>query len=379
MAETSERFSLKDHLFNRERVAYLAKLFQDADPAFNAAAFRREVMKSLKELELKERIVHIATTLSGHLEDDFAKASNQILAALPEPLDPTRTDDDFGDFIFAALGEYVVRNGMAKQNVSRSLKTLREITKRFSMEDAIRYFIREYPDRTMKELEKWACDKNYHVRRLVSEGTRPSLPWSGKIGLAPQQTLPLLDQLHSDPTRYVTRSVANHLNDLSKTNPSLVVSTLRGWQAEGKQAEDELAWMTRHALRTLVKQGNEEALKLLGFRANPKVQVNRFVLHQTTVRPGEAIAFEVGILADRAEKLIVDYVIDFVKSNGRTAPKVFKLSQLELSKGELRSIKKRHPFRANATTFTLYPGTHKLSLQLNGKVVASKDFEMLDA
>ncbi len=75
-------------------------------------------MKRLTELELKERIVHIAETLEHYLTADFKVAAKQITAALPAPLDPSKSDDDFGDFIFAPLGEFVVRNGMAKNHFS---------------------------------------------------------------------------------------------------------------------------------------------------------------------------------------------------------------------------------------------------------------------
>ncbi|PHS10301.1 MAG: hypothetical protein COA78_11495, partial [Blastopirellula sp.] len=173
-------FSLKDQLFNKNRVAYLADLFHAADTQFDSAGFVRDTMKQLKRLELKERIVHITGVLENYLATNFKDAAKQIAAALPAPLDPTKTDDDFGDFIFAPLGEFVVRNGLEKKHLKLSLKTLKAITQRFSMEDAIRAFINTHPDETLGELEKWSTDKNYHVRRLVSEGTRPLLPWSGR-------------------------------------------------------------------------------------------------------------------------------------------------------------------------------------------------------
>ncbi|MGY8770648.1 MAG: hypothetical protein ACKVH8_19720 [Pirellulales bacterium] len=134
-------FSLKDQLFNKNRVVYLANLFHAADNQFDSAGFVQDTMKQLKNLELKERVVHITCTLEKYLATNFKDAAKQITAALPPPLDPTKTDDDFGHFILAPLGEYVVRNGMAKKDLKLSLKTLKAITQRFSMEDAIRAFI----------------------------------------------------------------------------------------------------------------------------------------------------------------------------------------------------------------------------------------------
>ena len=371
------RFSLKDHLFNRTKVMFLGDLFYQADHGFDTDGFVRDSTKPFKRLELKKRIVHIAETLETYLDPDFRIATKHITSALPPPLDPTKKDDDFGDFIFAPLGEYVARNGLSKRYLKRSLSTLRSLTQRFSMEDPIRRFINAYPDETFVELEKWSNHRNYHVRRLVSEGTRPSLPWSGRLSIDVKRPLPLLEQLHSDPTRYVTRSVANHMNDLAKLDPRIVLATLKQWRKLGKQNSSELEWMSRHSLRTLVKQGNSEALKFLGFRTNPKIEVEHFAVASDQIRPGGALEFSFQIVAGRDEALMIDYVIDFVKSNGKLAPKVHKLKKLQLRKGQTASLRKRHVLRADATTYSLYPGTHAVTLQINGKSFGRKTFELL--
>ena len=370
------RFSLKDQLFNRGRVEYLATLFQDSDSSFDAQGFVRETMKQLTKLELKERIVHIAAVLENHLATDFRTAAKQIEQALPPPLDPTKTDDDFGDFIFAPLGEFVVRNGLEKKHLKLSLRTLKAITQRFSMEDAIRSFINEHTDATLRELEKWSTDKNYHVRRLVSEGTRPKLPWSKRLTIDVTVPLPLLDSLHADPTRYVTRSVSNHLNDIAKSHPDLVIQSLKRWRDLAEQRNGELKWMNRHACRTLVKQADPDALKFLGFRTNPKIEVSEFTIANPVVSRGQAIELEFEVQAMRDEELMIDYVIDFVKANGSHSPKVHKLKQIRINKGQRQRVKKRHPLPANATTFTLYPGTHHVTLQINGKPYGTQSFEL---
>lgn len=374
--KSSTGFSLKDHLFNRQRIEYLASLFSAVDPSFNTVGFVNDALQGFKALELKQRIAKIATTLEQYLDQDFRKAAKQIVAALPPPLDPTLSDDDFGDFIFAPLGEYVVRCGSQPDHLRLSLQTLKQLTMRFSMEDAIRFFIKAAPEQTLKELHKWTNDKNYHVRRLVSEGTRPLLPWSGRLSLPTEITIGLLDVLHADPTRYVIRSVANHLNDIAKSEPKLVLDTLRRWQSLGKQRDDELRWMIRHALRTLVKRGDARAMQLLGFHPRPVIDVSQFALTQQKTRPGEAIEFSFAITARRRELLVIDYVIDFVKANGKRAPKVFKIKQVEMESGQQLHLKKRHPFRANATTYSLYPGTHHLTLQVNGQAFGRLTFEM---
>ncbi|GAA5506353.1 DNA alkylation repair protein [Novipirellula caenicola] len=369
-------FSLKDQLFNQDRVSYLASCFETADARFDATGFVAETMKDLKKLELKERIVHIASTLERYLASDYKVAAKQIAAALPPPLDPTKRDDDFGDFIFAPLGEYVVRNGLEKRHLKLSLRTIKAITQRFSMEDAIRAFINTHPTETLSTLEKWSTDRNYHVRRLVSEGTRPRLPWSGRLSIDTTTAIPLLNTLHADPTRYVTRSVSNHLNDIAKTHPDLVLETLKQWQQIGQQDASELQWMCKHALRTLVKQGDRKALALLGFSPNPKITVTDFAIHTPQVRPGDAIEFTFEITGRKNESLLIDYVIDFVKANGSTSPKVHKIKQLQIKKGETISLKKRHVLRDAATTYSLYPGIHYVTLQINGQSFGTQSFDL---
>lgn len=374
--ENLPKFSLKDHLFNRQRVQYLASRFVAADSGFDAERFVRDVVAQFPDLELKQRIAHIASILEVHLAADFRVAAQQIIAALPPPLDPRRTDDDFGDFIFAPLGQFVVRHGLSEQHLKLSLRTLKQLTMRFSMEDSLRYFINEYPDQTFEELRRWSTDKNYHVRRLVSEATRPRLPWSGRLVTDIHRPLEFLNTLHADPTRYVTRSIANHLNDIAKADSAVVIKTLKTWHQLARQRPAELQWMTNHALRTLVKQGDALALELLGFRKQPGILVSPIELSTTCVAPGDAISFQFEVTAERDERLLIDYVIDFMKANGKPAEKVFKLKQFELAKGRTQTIAKRHPFRAGASTFTLYPGTHHLTLQINGRRYSSATFEM---
>ncbi len=372
------RFSLKDHLFNREKTEYLGELFAANDSEFSKKAFVSSVMKKLPALELKQRIVLIAEVLESHLPDHFPAAVERMMGSLPPPLDESKTDDDFGDFIFAPLGEFVVRNGLKLEHLDLSLQAIREITKRFSMEDSIRAFLREFPNQTLGELTKWTQDPNYHVRRLVSESTRPLLPWSGRIDLPVEVSIDLLDRLHADKTRYVTRSVANHLNDIAKSNPVLVVKTLEKWRDLSRQSAKELEWMTRHSLRTLIKKGEPGALKLLGFRSEPKISVGKLRLTQKRLVPGDTLEFSFDITAERDESLVIDYAIDFVKAAGKRSSKVFKAAKIDLKKGQTTKIRKRHKLLANATTFRLYGGEHFLSVQINGQVVAKIAFELIE-
>lgn len=371
MAE--ERFSLKDHLFNAEKIAFLGGLLESGIDGFERDRFESEVMAEMLDLELKERISLIANVLVDHLDRDFEDAAAQIQASLPPPLDPTLGDNDFGDFIIAPLGKFVEDRGLDHYDISMDL--LKELTKRFSMEGPVRAFINTEPERTLELFHSWVADDHYHVRRLVSESTRPRLPWASRIDLDIRAPLPLLDSLHSDPTRYVTRSVANHLNDLSKIDPGLVIETLDRWQAERRQDSRELEWIKRHSLRTLIKKGEPAAMELLGYSPEPKVSA---AVAEITpiVRPGESLRLVVELSAEEDEELIVDYTIGFVKKDGTTKPRAFKLKELTLEAGKTAKLSKRHPLRANATTYTLYPGTHEVTITANGTPVAAAEFEL---
>lgn len=358
-------FSLKDQLFNRDKLKYLAGLFQAVDPGFDADGFARRVDADFPALELKQRITRIAEELENLLPGDYAAALDLLLQALPPPLDPSRSDDDFGDFIFAPLSEFVARNGIDRPDLS--LPALCQITQRFSAEYAIRPFLNAHPDATLAALHDWTGHPNYHVRRLVSEGTRPKLPWGIGIDLSADAPLPLLDALHADPTRFVTRSVANHLNDISKRDPDLAMDTLRRWADAGRQEPSELAWMTRHALRGLVRQGHPDALALLGFDPDPPVSVGPILCEPTTVQIGGAMTFAVTLTARAPARLMVDYVLDLQGAGDRTRRKVFKLKQLDLARDAQVTLRKTHKFPKNATTITYHPGAQTLSLQVNGK------------
>lgn len=368
----AQGFSLKDQLFNAEKVSFLSKLFADAEPAFNAPAFRTQVMSRLPELELKERMAWIAECLQQALPGDLPTVAPVILRSLPAPLDASRSDDDFGDFIFAPLGEWVAAIGL--DHVGLSLDVLEELTQRFSMEWAIRPFLKHAPDWVLGRMQDWCAHDSYHVRRLVSEGTRPRLPWGQAVGLDLTDALPLLDRLHGDPTRYVTRSVANHLNDITKKDPGLVLGRLDKWRTEARQTTAELDWMTSHALRGLVKAGHPEAMKMLGF--NPDTDVAVTIDLKSKARIGGALEFSVGLCGEGEQLVLVDYIIHFQRPGGKTSAKVHKLKRATLKGGKL-NLDKRHKLKGDATTFKLVPGAHRLEVQVNGNIRAGVDFELL--
>ena len=369
-------FSLKDQLFNREKVTFLATQFANAWEDFPKDDFIESVMVQFPQLELKQRIVHITHCLRASLPEAYQDGCDIILRALPPVLDPTQTDDDFGDFIIAPLGHFVALYGCSAENLTYSLSALREITMRFSAEDAIRYFINAFPTQTLAFLTQCAQSDNYHVRRLASEGTRPKLPWSQKLLINHQQPMPILDALFADSTRYVTRSVANHLNDIAKIEPALVISTLSRWQQSGEQTEKEMAFIIKHSTRTLVKKGNQAALALLGFGEKPAITIADFEVSTPVVKVGEALHFSFIIKPHKAQNLLIDYEMQFAGADKPGGKKVFKLKSVKTIVGKVVKIRKKHPLRL-MTTRRLYQGTHTITLLVNGQPYQTKSFELV--
>lgn len=373
----AERFSLKDHLFNADKLSLLAEEIARVHPAFNLDGFIVEVVSRFPELELKQRIAWISDCVRRHLPADYREALSVIVAALPDRLDESLGDDDFGDFIYAPYSQFVAEHGCSAADLDDSLAALREITMRFSAEDAIRSFINAFPDQTLATLLTWAEDANYHVRRLCSEGTRPTLPWSRKLIVPPTWPVPILEKLYADPTRYVTRSVANHLNDISKSDAGLVIATLQRWQASDAQRKSEMAFMVRHATRTLIKAGHPDAMELWGMSAAPQITLTDITWTPQVVL-GEALEFSFELTAQADAALLIDYVIRFRGKSGElSGRKVFKLKTLTLAAGEHIRVAKRHPLRANMTTRRLYPGKHEVEVQINGSAQGSWAFDVL--
>ncbi|OKH18897.1 DNA alkylation repair protein [[Limnothrix rosea] IAM M-220] len=373
-AKTS--FSLKDQLFNAKKVDYLANLIQRVFPAFETKKFRNDVIAPFPSLELKARIAHITNCLEIYLPDDYIVALETLLRALPPELDPNKTDDDFGDFIFAPLSFFVATHGCTEEYLNISLNALKTITKRFSAEDAIRYFLNAFPDQTLDFLLDCTTDENYHVRRLASEGTRPKLPWSQKLSLNYRQPLPILENLYADNTRYVTRSVANHLNDISKLDAPLVIQLLQKWQSSKEQSAEEMAFITKHSVRTLLKQNHPDALQLMGFGATPEIEITEFSTSTPKVRIGESFLFSITIYSHKPQKLLIDYLMKYPNTGKKQSQKVFKIKQLELVENESVTLQKTHPMRL-MTTRRQTLGKHDITLHINGQAFGNLSFELI--
>jgi 3-methyladenine DNA glycosylase AlkC len=370
MAQESQPFK---YYYGAELAQELGERIRPIYPAFPAEAFVERVAAQVDELELKARVVVIAEELRHALPDDYGAALDILLAILGPELPAEAGMFNHGYYLMP-VAYFVERYGL--EHFERSTAALREITRRHTAEYAIRPFLERYQSQTLDLLRRWAEDESAHVRRLVSEGSRPRLPWATRLQafiVDPGPVLDLLERLKDDPSPYVRKSVANSLNDIAKDHPDLVVATLQGWQAG---ASAERRWIIRHALRTLIKQGHPAALSLLAYE-QPAVIVRELSVTPGRARVGDTIDITFSLQSDapQPQQLVVDYVIHFVKANGGMSAKVFKLRTLSLGHGEFVRLQKRHSLRP-ITTRRYYPGRHRVEVQVNGVILGGADFDL---
>jgi 3-methyladenine DNA glycosylase AlkC len=336
-------------------------------PAFDAASFTVDVLATLDDLELKPRIESIARRLRFGLADRFREALDVVVAV-------ARRDPAIEGFAAWPLCTFVEIFGV--DDPEASLRAMEHLTKRASCEFAVRPFLLDHWDEAYAALTEFTRHDDESVRRLPSEGTRPRLPWGKRVARLiddPRPGLALLERLRHDPSETVRRSVANHLNDVAKDHPDVVVDTVGRWASEG--AIDHK--MLTHALRTLVKRGDPGALAVLGFATEPEVDVVDFVVRPASIGMGDRVELTATLRSRSPDTqlLVVDFVIHHVTVSGGASPKVFKWTNLDLAAGESVTLSKRRLIQM-ASTRTYHPGVHRVELQVAGRVVAESAFDV---
>jgi len=346
---------------------------------FDRTAFETEILAELDALELKQRAALIADGLDRHLPEELG----QRFAILKKMLHPMtevafdRGSDERGirGWGMMALGMVVARSGL--EDFDASFALLKEMTKRATAEFDVRPFLDKDQDKALAIMAPWVTDDSVHVRRLVSEGTRPRLPWGlrlKKLVADPSPTLPLLEALKDDPEDYVRRSVANHLNDIAKDHPDQVAEIAARWL---KDADKNRKKLVRHACRSLVKQGHSATLRAFGLNP-PELKVDGPLITTDKVDYGSALGFTIQLssTAQKPQELVLDYLVHFKKANGTLAPKVFKWTKLSLEPGETVSLTRDHAIRP-ITTRVYYGGTQAVSLRINGRDFGFSEFELV--
>lgn len=363
---------LKDR-FGPAIVRRLGGEVADAYRRFDRAAFERDALDGFDAIELLDRGWHLARVLQRHLPPAFPQAIRVLLDTLPADKAPP---GGMESFYYLPHTDFVRQFGLA--HVEESLTALHQLTQMFTSEFAIRPFIEAQPELLIARLQAWTQDPSEHVRRLVSEGTRSRLPWAPRLRAFaddPGPVIELLERLRDDPSLYVRRSVANNLNDIGKDHPARLIKIAAEWM-DGATAERQ--WVVRHALRSAVKKGDRAALKVLGYGARPMLQLVEHAIIPARPRMGGKVAITVTITnpTRRRQEAVVDLAVHFVKANGGTSPKIFKLANVALQGGESVTLRKTVSL-AELTTRKHYAGRHAVTLQINGAVQPLGEFTLV--
>jgi 3-methyladenine DNA glycosylase AlkC len=366
------------NLIGARLVHDLAEHLSRSWPGLPRKRFLAQALEGLDDLELKARATHLSRALEVVLPPDFDAAAS----ILERSLAPARLDEDLGalqtspaglaGWVIWPMTEFVARVGLDQP--ARALQALHALTQRFTAEYAVRPFLDQHRELTFGVFHGWLRDPSPHVRRLVSEGSRPRLPWGMQLKFLvadPSPTLPLLEVLQHDASPYVRRSVANHWNDIAKDHPDLVA----GWlEKHLSAASKERRAMMKHASRTLIKKGHPRVLKAWGIGA-PLRGAAELRIAPKKAAIGSGVTLEVRLVSSspKSQRLVVDYVVHHVTASGATSPKVRKGWNLELGPHEDRRLSKQHSLRV-VSTRRYHRGKHAVDLLVNGKVVAGAQF-----
>lgn len=363
--------------FSPALVRRLARDIARVHPSFPTRTFVAQACAGLDALELLDRGKHIARALAAHLPPAYPAAVEVVIRSLgPEHASDELIGAGMAPFFYLPHTIFVAEHGL--DHFEPSMQAQYELTKRFSAEASIRPYIARYPEATFARLQTWAADPNPHVRRLASEGTRLRLPWAPRVpwlDAHPDRVIALLELLKDDPASLVRRSVANNLNDLGKVHPRLGMRTCAAWL---EHASAERRALIEHALRSAVKRGHPEALRLLGYGGEPAVAVEDVRIAPRRLRIGGrvSIGFALRSRSRHAQDLLVDLAVHFVKANGRPSAKVFKVKRIALparGRAELATSVSL----AVHTTRKPQPGRHAVDVIVNGRSTPVGSFRVI--
>lgn len=237
----------KDH-YDDEYVLELGRKLRSVMPDFDRRGFSESLTGRLYDKELFARFDCIVDAMHHFMGSDYSKNITALMNLLGPELKQPEGMFHYGWWLWP-IGRYVERFGNADWVLS--LAFLKELTKRFTGEFAIRPLLQEHPAEVMDELIEWTKDGNVHVRRLASEGVRIRLPWSQKLLVAVnefERYTMILTNLKDDPEKFVQKSVGNNLNDLYKEAPEKADLIITQWRKTGHgRAQD---WIIKHGMRS---------------------------------------------------------------------------------------------------------------------------------
>ncbi|TYO54381.1 hypothetical protein FXF70_04130 [Bacillus sp. Y3] len=307
----------------------------------------------------------VTESMHACLPEDYEKAIDVLRQTAPH----------FTGLSALVFPDYVETYGVDHWDIS--IKALEFFTPFSTAEFAVRPFLIQDQEKMLAQMLVWSQDQNEHIRRLASEGCRPRLPWGLSVPALkkdPSVTLPILENLKSDSAKYVQKSVANHLNDISAIQPDLMKQMVKSWYGTNEHTN----WIVKHASRTLLKKGDPDIMALFGYGDDPSIQVTDLKVTQDPIHIGEKLTFHFILQTDKPLKLRVEYAIDYVKARGTRNQKVFKITEFETESALHREFVRSQSFQ-NMTTRKHYEGIHTLTIIINGIPKASVDFEVTAA
>lgn len=354
------------HWFDEACYRRIADDLVELHPGFDRGRFLDHALDGLADRSLLQRLRRTSEAMRATLPEEFPEA-----LAILRKLAPRFQHG----FVSLVLPDYVGLYGL--DGFELSMDALKFFTTFGSSEFAIREFLRRDLRRTLAVMETWSRDSDEHVRRLASEGCRPRLPWSSKLRelvADPSPVAPILQNLRADPSLYVRKSVANHLNDITKDHPDWVLERIAGWDL----ADERTAWIAKRALRTLIKQGDRRALGVIGAGRKAEVRVEAFVVSPAKLKLGGRVTLELRLksTAKRTQKLVVDYSVHYVKRSGGTAAKVFKWKETTVAAGAVLSLTRQQRIQ-DFTTRRHHPGRHVVEVMVNGEKLAEGAFTLM--
>ena len=243
----TDRIRITDY-FNHNLAILLSEKILKVDAGFDSEAYIHSVKAKCPPLSYTMRIKLHAEELRKHLPEDYAVALN-ILNSILGPENPNETGMFTNYYWILPIGKFTELYGLDDYDIS--LKAIGEITKRNTGEYAIRPYIRMYPKKTIKIMKRWSASKNFHLRRLASEGLRPKLPWSSKLDTFvenPKPVFEILETLKEDPIKFVQKSVANHLTDYLKVNYDPTRDLILKWRESDNPYTQ---WIIKRATRKI--------------------------------------------------------------------------------------------------------------------------------
>lgn len=369
--ESAER-KLHKHWFDKAAATAMANQVAAVYADFDQTTFKRHALKRINSLEFGDRVKQFSRALHATLPPSYTEAIKILVKSFPgETVNANSVTDGWLQW---PIGKFIADYGT--DQFHESMHAMVALTQQFSSEFAVRPFVIRYPEDTFHTLLKLTGHPSEHVRRWCSEGTRTRLPWGMKLHAAIESPAPvwrILNELMDDESLYVRRSVANNINDLSKDHPDQVLEYCARWKKKCRPHRD---WIIKHGLRSLIKTGNPDALELIGFSTPQKIKTELSV-SPTSVKTGGSVQLSATLAnnSKKSQRIMIDYVVHFIRKNDMRNEKVFKWKTIELAAGESITVGKKQ-WMKQTTARTLYKGEHKIEIQINGQRLAESAFQL---